>query len=185
MPRVPTKSNIIAIDDNDFEEEKSYDNYIDTSKSIITTTEQFENILTKNKQTSESILLLKDSTVYNNEQPDWAYYSSKPDLFPIDIQSKDQHLSLKQTILSYFHRHPKFTSVNNPATFHSSSLNANNHINSNLIPEQQQHIAQKLNHLKQRIFRVRKSRIIISFDDIQQTKVCLIKNFFFRNKFFL
>jgi hypothetical protein len=68
-----------------------------------------------------------------------------------------------------------------------NNINASNYIKpseSNLTTEQQR-IAQKLlsnkaslnyiwnktlNHLKQRIFRVRKSRIIVSFDDIQQQK---------------
>lgn len=191
MPRVPTKSNVIAIDEND---EKSYDDYINTSKHIITTNEQFESIHTKNEQNLENTLLLKDSIAYNNEQPDWAYYSSKPDLFPNAVhsdlpivQSEDQHLSFKQTIFSYFHRRPKFTPINHLATLHSSSLNANNYIKSfesNLIIQEQRIVQKllnnkpsfnyisnkKLNHLKQRIFRVRKSRIIISFDDIQQQK---------------
>ena len=35
MPRVPTQSTVIAIDEKI--EEKSYDNYIDTSEHIITT----------------------------------------------------------------------------------------------------------------------------------------------------
>jgi hypothetical protein len=195
MPRVPTKSTVIAIDENDSEDEKSYDDYIYKSNHIITTNEQFENILKKNEQKSENILLLNDSIICNNEQPDWVYYLSKPDLFPNAIQSdlpiaqsEDQHLSFKQTFLSHFYHHPKFNSVNNPAaTFHSSSLNASDYIKSfesNLNSEQQR-IEQKLlnnkvtfnyiwnktlNHLKQRIFRVRKSRIIISFDDIQKNK---------------
>ena len=197
MPRVPTKSTVIAIDENDSEDEKSYDDYINTSNHIITTNEQFENILKKNERKSENILLLNNSIICNNEQPDWVYYLSKPDLFPNAIQSdlpiaqsEDQHLSFKQTFLSHFYHHPKFNSVNNPATFHSSSLNASDYIKSfesNLTSEQQR-IEQKLlnnkvtfnyiwnktlNHLKQRIFRVRKSRIIISFDDIQKKKMVI------------
>ncbi len=187
MPRVPTRSTVIAIAEED---EKSCDNYIDTSEHRITTNEQFENILQTNREKSENILILKDSIAYNNEQPNWAYYSAKPDLFsttlrsdlPI-IQSEDQHLSFKQNFLSHFHRRPKLTSGNHPATFHSSSLNANDHIKSSLTSKQQ--ITQTflndksslnsiwnktLNHLKQGIFRVRKSRIIISFDHIQQEK---------------
>jgi len=196
MPRVPTKSAVMAIDENDSEDEKSYDDYINTSNYVITTNQQFENIPKKNERKSENILLLNNSIICNNEQPDWVYYLSKPDLFANVIQSdlpiaqsEDQPLSFKRTFLSNFYPHPKFNSVNNPATFHSSSLNASDYIKSfqsSLTSEQQQQrIGQKLinnkvtfnyiwnktlNHLKQRIFRVRKSRIIISFDDIQQKK---------------
>jgi hypothetical protein len=188
MPHVPTKSTVLPIDEHDTEEEKSYDDYINTSKHIITINEQFENIPTRNEQKSENILLLKGTVVDNNEQPDWIYYSSKPDLFPNAIQSdlpivqsEDQHLSF----LSHFHHRSKFSLVNNPATFHSSSLNAINYIKSfestSLTVDQQQKLFNNkvsfnfiwnktLNHLKQRIFRVRKSRIILSFDDIQQQK---------------
>jgi hypothetical protein len=186
MPRVPTKSIVTAIDENDGEDEKSYDNdYINTPQHVITTNEQFENILKKNKKLEDN-LFLKDSIVYTNDQPDWAYYSSKADLFPNTIQSdlpiiqsEDQHPSLKQTLLSHLHRRP--------ATLHSSSLNATNYIKSfeSKSTLKQQRITQKLcqnkvsfnyiwtktlNHLKQRIFRVRKSRIFVSFDDIQQQK---------------
>lgn len=175
MPRVPNRSTVMAIIEED---EKSCDN-------CITTNEQFENILPMNEKQSENILILKDSMVYNNEPPNWAYYSTKPDLFsttlhtdlPI-VQSEDQHLSFKQNFLSHFHRRSKLTSGNHPATFHSSSLNANDYIKSfesSLTPTFVNDDKSSLNSIwnktfKQGIFRVRKSRIIISFDNIQQEK---------------
>jgi hypothetical protein len=70
------------------------------------------------------------------------------------------------------------TSGNHPATFHSSSLNANDYIKSfesSLTPTFVNDDKSSLNSIwnktfKQGIFRVRKSRIIISFDNIQQEK---------------
>lgn len=155
MPRVPTKS-IVEIDEDD---DESFDNYIDTSKPIITTTEQYENIPKKiTYKQSANTLILKDSLVFKNDQPDWVTYSTRPDLFPSRIQSDlpiahlddDQHLSLKETIFSHLHRQP---------TVHPTSFNAR--------IDRQQSILENLfianrfiEQLKQRIVRVRKTRLI-------------------------
>ena len=170
MPRVPTRSIVIAIDEGDT---KSYDHFSSTSQHLITMNKQFENILEPNKHKSDNSLILNNSTLYNNEQTDWAYYSSKPDLFsptlhsnlPI-IQSEDQHLSLRQTFLSHIHRRPKFPAGANPATFHSSSLNASDYIQSSFTSAQI--FVNDAASFQQRIFRVRKNRIIISFDDLRR-----------------
>jgi hypothetical protein len=62
MPRVPTKTTVIA--NNDEEDEKSYDDYIKTSQHIITTNEQFENILSKDERKLENALFLKVEFLY-------------------------------------------------------------------------------------------------------------------------
>jgi hypothetical protein len=60
MPRVPTKATLTAIDDDEEnDDERSYDNYLQTSRHIITTNEQFENIPTRAELKSENPLLLK------------------------------------------------------------------------------------------------------------------------------
>ncbi|CAF1184948.1 unnamed protein product [Adineta steineri] len=165
MPQVPTKTTVIATnDDDDDEDEKSYDDYTVTSQHFITTNEDFENILSRDERISNNELFLQqDSIMYNNEQLDWPYHSSKLDPF-FDIipshlpiaQSNNQDSSFKQIFLSRFHHHHP---LNNLSTLQSSSINASNNLSSHLTT---------LNHSKQRIFRVRKSRIIVSFDDIQQ-----------------
>jgi len=63
MPRVPTKSTVIAMDEEE-DDEKSYDNYIETSQHIITTNEQFENILSKDERKFENSLFLKVEFLY-------------------------------------------------------------------------------------------------------------------------
>ncbi|CAF4286841.1 unnamed protein product, partial [Adineta steineri] len=163
MPQVPTKTTAIATSDDDDEDEKSYDDYTVTSQHFITTNEDFENILSRDERISNNELFLQqDSVMYNNEQLDWPYHSSKLDPFSNTIlshlpiaQSNNQDSSFKQIFLSRFHHHP----INNLSTLQSSSINASNNLSSHLTT---------LNHSKQRIFRVRKSRIIVSFDDIQQ-----------------
>ena len=149
MPSVPNRSTVMAIIEDD---EKSCDN-------TITTNEQFENIIPVDGKRSANIPILKDSMAHSNDSPKWVHYLTQPDLFsttlrsdlPI-VQSDEQSVSFKQNFLSYFHRRPKLTSGNHPAAFHSSSLNANDYLKS----------------LKQGTFRVRKSRIIVSSDNIQQ-----------------
>ncbi|CAF3959348.1 unnamed protein product [Rotaria magnacalcarata] len=222
MPRVPTKTTVIDCNKSNELAETSYNDY------IITTNEHFENIPSRDKRQSKHESILKrDSLIYNDEPFDWIYYSSKLDCFPnltqFDLpiaQSNDEHSLFKQTRLAHFHHRPNFALTNNPATLHSSSLNAtsirhqkidfshftsylpsssssssalSSSVNSssdckqyqyNTIVERQK-IAEKLlnnqesfdyiwnktlNHLKQRVFRVRKSRIIMSFDDVQQER---------------
>jgi hypothetical protein len=60
IPQVPTKTTVIAF--NEEEDEKSYDNY--TSQHIITTNEQFENILSKDERKLENALFLKVEFLY-------------------------------------------------------------------------------------------------------------------------
>lgn len=178
MPRVPTKSTVVTNDEIDQDDDQSFDNYIDTSKPIITTTEQFENMPKKAIKRSSSVLVLKNSTSFKNDQPDWVSYSTKPDLFPNRIRSdlpvvhsdNDQPLSLKQTILSHFQR---------PPALHSTSLNARidreQSIVENIFYEKTSlHFIsnQFIEQLKQRIFRVRKNRMIFSFDSQDKQSIC-------------
>jgi hypothetical protein len=75
--------------------------------------------------------------------------------------------------------HSSSINASNNLSSHSNELNLQNNINANDqiesyesdSPTGQKLLHHKtLNHLTQRIFRVRKSRIIISFNDIQQQK---------------
>ncbi|CAF4315868.1 unnamed protein product [Rotaria socialis] len=217
MPRVPTKAAVINCNKNNELAETSYNDY------IITTSEHFENIPSRDeRQSKHEFILKRDSLIYNDEPFDWIYYSSKLDRFPNLTQtdlpiahSNDEHSLFKQTRRPRFRHRPNFALTNNPATLHSSSLNAtsirqnkidSSHFTSylpsssssssvssssdckqyqyNTIAERQK-IAEKLlnnkesfdyiwnktlTHLKQRVFRVRKSRIIMSFDDVQQER---------------
>lgn len=109
------------------------------------------------------------------------------------VQSDDQHTSLKQTIFSHFHRRPKLVNNHYPASLHWTSLNATTTLNLihpcalstngyDSISGQQSVTHQFLshrtpldyvwcktfNHPKQGIFRVRKSRILVAFDETQR-----------------
>lgn len=175
--QIGNKSTFLDIDDDDH---KSVDNY------IITTNEQFENIHRNDQQTSNEMLMLTNSNIYHDEQPNWTYYSKKSDLFPSTLPSDlpivqpddDQHLSLTQTFLSHFHRRRKM-----PLANHSLSLNTTDFICSlksrSIIDEQHQWINQTFfwkKISKQRTFRVRKSRVMASVDDIPSSSVFRLEN---------
>ena len=171
MPQIPNKSPFIGIDDDENADQKSVDNYISTLQPTITTNEQFENIHRNDEQRPDEMLILMNSNIYHDEQPNWSYYSTKPDLFPstlpLDLPiaqpDDEQHLSLKQTFLSHFHRRRKM-----PLANHSSSLNAIDLIRSLESSHQcidQTFVWKKIS--KRGTFRVRKSRVMVSFDDIQ------------------
>ena len=182
IPRIPTKTTRTDIDDED--DRKSVDHYI-------TTDEQFENIHRQNDETSEEeMLVLMNSKIYNDEQPNWAYYTTKPDVFASVLQADlpivqpdddDQHVSLKQTFLAHFHRRRKVPLANNFSSLNSSSLNALDCIHSfessSILEVRQEQSSWNLiwkrtsKHVKRGTFRVRKSRIMTSFDDGQSTEV--------------
>jgi hypothetical protein len=109
------------------------------------------------------------------------------------IQSDDHRTSLKQMIFSHFHRRPKLVNNHHPASLHWTSLNATTTLNLihpcalstngyDSINDQRSVTHQFLSHRtpldylwyktfthpKQGIFRVRKSRIIVAFDDAQR-----------------
>ncbi|CAF0855665.1 unnamed protein product [Adineta ricciae] len=156
MPRVPTKTSLVAIngDEELDDDETSFDNHVS-----ISTVEQFENIPTRDERKSNRMFILKQhSFAYKNEQTDWPNYSSKSNYFPDLIrsnlpilQSEDRNSSFKQTPFDPQNRKLPSTSANT-----SSDLS----INSNEL--------RMSKAIKQRTFRVRKSRLIISFDDLQQ-----------------
>ncbi|CAF1237554.1 unnamed protein product [Adineta ricciae] len=156
MPRVPTKTSLVAINDGEEldDDVTSFDNHVS-----ISTVEQFENIPTRDERKNNRMFILKQhSFAYKNEQTDWPNYSSKSNYFsdllrsnlPI-LQSEDRNSSFKQIPFDPQNRKLPSTSAN---TSRELCINSDE--------------LRMSKTMKQRTFRVRKSRLIISFDDLQQ-----------------
>lgn len=175
MPVVSSKIITLEIDNED-DDRKSVDHY------IITTNEQFENIHRPNEEASDETLIVMNSKIYNDEQPNWAYYSTKPDMFASALKSDlpvihpdddNQHLSLKQTFLSHFHRRRKMPLANNSLSFNEIDCIHSLELSSILELQHEQSswnliCKRSSKHVKQGIFRVRKSRIINSSTEVRE-----------------
>ncbi|UJR25765.1 hypothetical protein I4U23_007119 [Adineta vaga] len=185
IPRIPTKTSLIAINDNDDDDdENSYDNRITIPQQMITTNEQFENIPARHQQKLDNMLLLNhDSIVYNTDQSNWPLYSSKSNHFTNllrsdlpRLQSEHQHSSSKQIFLHHRQQSTLLTSsinASNNLSSDSDELYLQNNINASDCIESFNTNLKSLQiskTVKQRTFRVRKSRIIVSFDDFQQQR---------------
>ena len=166
IPRVPSKATVIAIN-NDDDQEMAYDDDISTNEHIVISADQFENIPSRTARQFQDRSLTKvwglqgpESPAYRNDRINWIDYVPKCDPFPNAIQSDlpilhidDQSSSFKQSLLSHFHRRPKLV---------------NNHSVAQPLPLIRAKSLQQLQMKPQRVFRVRKSRILVSFDDLQR-----------------